>query len=151
MDIQGLVRNAINTEIRELNETIKVQNYKLKHDGYGDRNEAEAVIQHCQFTISTLVHIKEEIARRIGFSIYDVFGNFFTASLDRDDLVKELKRIITEDQEAKEKSKDEDVRQLPPQTFEIRFKGETIATIVTLEDADKVNLERNLAPYDIDD
>ena len=36
MDIQGLVRNGINTEIRELNENIQVQNFKLKYDGYGD-------------------------------------------------------------------------------------------------------------------
>lgn len=36
MDIQGLVRNGINTEIRELNENIQVQNCKLKYDGYGD-------------------------------------------------------------------------------------------------------------------
>ena len=43
MDIQGLVRNGINTEIRELNETIQVQNIKLKYDGYGDRKEAESV------------------------------------------------------------------------------------------------------------
>lgn len=151
MDIQGLVLNTINTEIRELNETVQTQNYKLKQDGYcSDRNQAEAVIHQCKFTISTLVHVKEEIARRVGFSIFDVFGNFYTACLDRDDLVKELKRIITEDLEAKAKSPDEDVRQLPPQTFEIRFKGETIATIVTLEDADKVNLDRYLVPYDID-
>lgn len=36
MDIQSLVRNGINTEIRELNENIQVQNCKLKYDGYGD-------------------------------------------------------------------------------------------------------------------
>lgn len=149
MDIQGLVLNTINSEIRELNETVQVQNYKLKHDGYcSDRNKAEAVIHNCKFTISTLVHVKEEIARRIGFSIFDVFGNFYIASLDRDDLVKELKRIITEDKESKEKSHDKEVRQLPPQTFEIRFKGKTIATITTLEEADKVNLDRYLVDFD---
>lgn len=151
MDIQGLVRNTINTEIRELNETVQVQNYKLKHDGYcSDRNQAEAVIHNCKFTISTLVHVKEEIARRIGFSIFDVFGNFYIASLDRDDLVKELKRIIKEDKESKEKSHDEEVRQLPPQTFEIRFKGKTIAAITTLEEADKVNLDRYLVDFEFD-
>lgn len=148
MDIQSLVRNGINTEIRELNETIQVQNIKLKYDGYGDHKEAESVIHQCKFTISTLTHVKEEIACRIGFSIFDVFGNFYSASLDRDDLVKELKRIITEDKESKEKSPDEEVRQLPPQTFEIRFKGETIATITTLEEADKVNLDRYLVDFD---
>lgn len=110
MDIQSLVRNGINTEIRELNENIQVQNCKLKYDGYGDRKEAESVIHQCKFTISTLTHVKEEIARRIGFSIFDVFGNFYTACLDRDDLVKELKRIIAEDKESKEKSPDEEVR-----------------------------------------
>lgn len=148
MDIQGLVRNGINTEIRELNENIQVQNCKLKYDGYDDRKEAESAIHQFKFTIKTLIHVKEEIARRIGFSIFDVFGNFYTASLDRDDLVKELKRIITEDKESKEKSSDEEVRQLPPQTFEIRFKGETIATITTLEEADKVNLDRYLVDFD---
>ena len=45
MDIQSLVRNGINTEIRELNENIQVQNFKLKYDGYGDRKEAESAIQ----------------------------------------------------------------------------------------------------------
>lgn len=150
MDIQGLVRNGINTEIRELNENIQVQNFKLKYDGYGDRKEAESAIQQFKFTIRTLTHVKEEIARRIGFSIFDVFGNFYSASLDRDDLVKELKRIITEDKESKEKSPDEEVRQLPPQTFEIRFKGETIAAITTLEDADKVNLDRYLVDFEFD-
>lgn len=148
MDIQGLVRNGINTEIRELNENIQVQNFKLKYDGYGDRKEAESAIYQFKFAIRTLTHVKEEIARRIGFSIFDVFGNFYTASLDRDDLVKELKRIITEDKESKEKSPDDDVRQLPPQTFEIRFKGKTIATITTLEEADKVNLDRYLVDFD---
>lgn len=150
MDIQGLVRNGINTEIRELNENIQVQNFKLKYDGYGDRKEAESAIQQFKFTIRTLTHVKEEIARRIGFSIFDVFGNFYSASLDRDDLVKELKRIITEDKESKEKSPDEEVRQLPPQTFEIRFKGETIAAITTLEEADKVNLDRYLLDFEFD-
>lgn len=150
MDIQGLVRNGINTEIRELNENIQVQNFKLKYDGYGDRKEAESAIQQFKFTIRTLTHVKEEIARRIGFSIFDVFGNFYSASLDRDDLVKELKRIITEDKESKEKSPDEEVRQLPPQTFEIRFKGETIAAITTLEEADKVNLDRYLVDFEFD-
>lgn len=150
MDIQGLVRNGINTEIRELNENIQVQNFKLKYDGYGDRKEAESAIQQFKFTIRTLTHVKEEIARRIGFSIFDVFGNFYSASLDRDDLVKELKRIITEDKESKEKSPDEEVKQLPPQTFEIRFKGETIATITTLEEADKVNLDRYLLDFEFD-
>lgn len=150
MDIQSLVRNGINTEIRELNENIQVQNFKLKYDGYGDRKEAESAIQQFKFTIRTLTHVKEEIARRIGFSIFDVFGNFYSASLDRDDLVKELKRIITEDKESKEKSPDEEVRQLPPQTFEIRFKGETIAAITTLEEADKVNLDRYLVDFEFD-
>lgn len=150
MDIQSLVRNGINTEIRELNENIQVQNFKLKYDGYGDRKEAESAIQQFKFTIRTLTHVKEEIARRIGFSIFDVFGNFYSASLDRDDLVKELKRIITEDKESKEKSPDEEVRQLPPQTFEIRFKGETIAAITTLEEADKVNLDRYLLDFEFD-
>lgn len=150
MDIQGLVRNGINTEIRELNENIQVQNFKLKYDGYGDRKEAESAIQQFKFTIRTLTHVKEEIARRIGFSIFDVFGNFYSASLDRDDLVKELKRIITEDKESKEKSPDEEVRQLPPQTFEIRFKGKTIAAITTLEEADKVNLDRYLVDFEFD-
>lgn len=150
MDIQGLVRNGINTEIRELNENIQVQNFKLKYDGYGDRKEAESTIHQLKFTIRTLTHVKEEIARRIGFSIFDVFGNFYTASLDRDDLVKELKRIITEDKESKEKSPDEEVRQLPPQTFEIRFKGKTIAAITTLEEADKVNLDRYLVDFEFD-
>lgn len=150
MDIQGLVRNGINTEIRELNENIQVQNFKLKYDGYGDRKEAESAIQQFKFTIRTLTHVKEEIARRIGFSIFDVFGNFYSASLDRDDLVKELKRIITEDKESKEKSPDEEVKQLPPQTFEIRFKGETIAAITTLEEADKVNLDRYLLDFEFD-
>lgn len=148
MDIQGLVRNGINTEIRELNENIQVQNFKLKYDGYDDRKEAESAIHQFKFTIRTLTHVKEEIARRIGFSIFDVFGNFYSASLDRDDLVKELKRIITEDKESKEKSPDEEVRQLPPQTFEIRFKGKTIAAITTLEEADKVNLDRYLVDFD---
>lgn len=150
MDIQSLVRNGINTEIRELNENIQVQNFKLKYDGYGDRKEAESAIQQFKFTIRTLTHVKEEIARRIGFSIFDVFGNFYSASLDRDDLVKELKRIITEDKESKEKSPDEEVRQLPSQTFEIRFKGETIAAITTLEEADKVNLDRYLLDFEFD-
>lgn len=150
MDIQSLVRNGINTEIRELNENIQVQNCKLKYDGYGDRKEAESAIHQFKFTISTLTHVKEEIARRIGFSIFDVFGNFYSASLDRDDLVKELKRIITEDKESKEKSPDEEVRQLPPQTFEIRFKEETIAAITTLEEADKVNLDRYLLDFEFD-
>lgn len=150
MDIQGLVRNGINTEIRELNENIQVQNFKLKYDGYGDRKEAESAIQQFKFTIRTLTHVKEEIARRIGFSIFDVFGNFYSASLDRDDLVKELKSIITEDKESKEKSPNEEVRQLPPQTFEIRFKGETIAAITTLEEADKVNLDRYLLDFEFD-
>lgn len=103
-----------------------------------------------KFTIRTLTHVKEEIARRIGFSIFDVFGNFYSASLDRDDLVKELKRIITEDKESKEKSPDEEVRQLPPQTFEIRFKVKTIAAITTLEEADKVNLDRYLVDFEFD-
>lgn len=150
MDIQSLVRNGINTEIRELNENIQVQNFKLKYDGYADRKEAESAIHQFKFTIRTLTHVKEEIARRIGFSIFDVFGNFYSASLDRDDLVKELKRIITEDKESKEKSPDEEVRQLPPQTFEIRFKGKTIAAITTLEEADKVNLERYLVDFEFD-
>lgn len=94
MDIQGLVRNGINTEIRELKENIQVQNFKLKYDGYGDRKEAESAIHQFKFAIRTLTHVKEEIARRIGFSIFDVFGNFYTACLDRDDLVKELKRSL---------------------------------------------------------
>lgn len=150
MDIQSLVRNGINTEIRELNENIQVQNCKLKYDGYGHRKDAESAIHQFKFTIRTLTHVKEEIARRIGFSIFDVFGNFYSASLDRDDLVKELKRIITEDKESKEKSPDEEVRQLPPQTFEIRFKGKTIAAITTLEEADKVNLDRYLVDFEFD-
>ena len=50
MDIQGLVRNGINTEIRELNENIQVQNFKLKYDGYGDRKEAESAIHQFKFT-----------------------------------------------------------------------------------------------------
>lgn len=57
MDIQSLVRNGINTEIRELNETIQVQNIKLKYDGYGDRKEAESAIHQFNFTISTLTHL----------------------------------------------------------------------------------------------
>lgn len=150
MDIQSIVRNCINTEIRELKNTIEVEEWKLKHDGYhDDPEENRKVIHTCKSSIQTLEHLQEELSRRIGFSIYDVFGNFYTARLDRDDLVKELKRIITEDQDSKAKSPDQDVRELPPQTFEIRFKEETIATIVTVEEADKVNLDRYLKSYDM--
>lgn len=38
----------------------------------------------------------------------------------------------------------------PPQTFEIRFKGKTIAAITTLEEADKVNLDRYLVDFEFD-